>query len=297
MDEMAITRQRPNFAAAPHELVDDETISPQAKTIYLILDRHADYKSGTTFVGKERVAKKCGYSKPDSIDRYLNELREKGWLSWRRRWRRSTGKMDSSGRPVYEYSFSAGEGFEPTTNLYTVNDRVTGPRTGDIPVPATGGQGYPSAEGQPVPATRGTNENQVNENQVNENQRGASAPAADAPPPTPRKKLAHELPENWRPDPHVWEQMAEQRPDVDLELEHAKFCDYWPSQPGSRSRKKDWNATWRNWIRNARAAQSGGGQSKNTLEAWGYTPESSTLPWEDPAPTFDDAPFIDAEVY
>ena len=135
-------------------------------------------------------------------------------------------------------------------------------------------------------------------NTTKEDQReGASAPAADAPPPATSKRLARELPENWRPDPHVWEQMAQQRPDVDLELEHAKFCDYWPSQPGSRSRKKDWNATWRNWIRNARAAQSGGGQSKNTLEAWGYTETGSTLPWEDPAPTFDDAPFIDAEVY
>lgn len=40
-----------------------------------------------------------------------------------------------------------------------------------------------------------------------------------------------------------------------------------------------------------------GGGVENTLEAWGYTETGSTLPWEDPAPTFDDAPFIDAEVY
>ena len=39
------------------------------------------------------------------------------------------------------------------------------------------------------------------------------------------------------------------------------------------------------------------GGVENTLEAWGYTETGSTLPWEDPAPTFDDAPFIDAEVY
>lgn len=39
------------------------------------------------------------------------------------------------------------------------------------------------------------------------------------------------------------------------------------------------------------------GGVENTLEAWGYTETGATLPWEDPAPTFDDAPFIDAEVY
>lgn len=42
----------------------------------------------------------------------------------------------------------------------------------------------------------------------------------------------------------------------------AKFCDYWRSASGSKARKTDWDATWRNWCRNeadrARPAAQGG---------------------------------------
>ncbi len=33
--------------------------------------------------------------------------------------------------------------------------------------------------------------------------------------------------------------------------EAAKFCDYWHAQPGVKGRKANWQATWRNWCRNA----------------------------------------------
>jgi hypothetical protein len=36
-----------------------------------------------------------------------------------------------------------------------------------------------------------------------------------------------------------------------------KFRDYWTSQPGQKGTKTDWQATWRNWIRNAKPASSG----------------------------------------
>lgn len=40
-------------------------------------------------------------------------------------------------------------------------------------------------------------------------------------------------------------------PAVPIDLETDKFRDYWQSQSGSRGVKLDWQATWRNWIRNA----------------------------------------------
>lgn len=82
--------------------------------------------------------------------------------------------------------------------------------------------------------------------------------SADAPKKKP-KRTAHLLPEGWEPDPSVIDQMGRERPDVDLLLEHRKFTDYWRSVPDSRGRKKDWNATWRNWIRNSRPTQSRSG--------------------------------------
>ena len=48
------------------------------------------------------------------------------------------------------------------------------------------------------------------------------------------------------------EAMRQECPNVDLELEHKKFVDYWTAATGSKATKLDWDATWRNWIRNAR---------------------------------------------
>ena len=36
---------------------------------------------------------------------------------------------------------------------------------------------------------------------------------------------------------------------VGKEIEET-FRDYWVAQPGQKGRKADWEATWRNWVRN-----------------------------------------------
>lgn len=61
---------------------------------------------------------------------------------------------------------------------------------------------------------------------------------------------------DWMPSQDVVAQMRSEHPNVDLKLEHAKFIDHWTSKPGKDGRKIDWNATWRNWIRNARPTTS-----------------------------------------
>jgi hypothetical protein len=48
--------------------------------------------------------------------------------------------------------------------------------------------------------------------------------------------------------------MREERPDVDLRAEHRKFVDHFKAKAGKDGVKLDWDATWRNWIRNARAS-------------------------------------------
>lgn len=58
---------------------------------------------------------------------------------------------------------------------------------------------------------------------------------------TSRAKRGTRLPPDWQPKEHL------DRPE---ELE--KFRDYWIAQPGMKGTKVDWDATWRNWIRNAR---------------------------------------------
>jgi hypothetical protein len=44
-------------------------------------------------------------------------------------------------------------------------------------------------------------------------------------------------------------------PNVDGRYETAKFVDYWRGKSGQAATKKDWAATWRNWMRKANESQ------------------------------------------
>lgn len=58
------------------------------------------------------------------------------------------------------------------------------------------------------------------------------------------------LPEDWQPRQEDVLLMKEHFPSLDLKLETHAFRDYWRSVAGAKGRKSDWDATWRNWIRN-----------------------------------------------
>ena len=47
----------------------------------------------------------------------------------------------------------------------------------------------------------------------------------------------------------------QERPDLDVNQVAEQFKDYWISQPGQKGVKLDWDATWRNWIRNTKAVK------------------------------------------
>lgn len=60
------------------------------------------------------------------------------------------------------------------------------------------------------------------------------------------------LPADWTLPPE-WRAWAKaEHPAINTDLEAAKFCDYWRAKSGPGATKLDWQATWRNWIRNAR---------------------------------------------
>jgi uncharacterized protein YdaU (DUF1376 family) len=55
--------------------------------------------------------------------------------------------------------------------------------------------------------------------------------------------------------PKEWADWAKQeRPDLDLRSVGEQFRDYWSAKAGSGSTKLDWQATWRNWVRNQKQA-------------------------------------------
>jgi uncharacterized protein YdaU (DUF1376 family) len=57
-----------------------------------------------------------------------------------------------------------------------------------------------------------------------------------------------------------------ERPDLDPIKVAAGFKDYWISVAGSKGVKKDWDATWRNWVRNQRVTKSS--NPSNTIPEW-----------------------------
>ena len=58
--------------------------------------------------------------------------------------------------------------------------------------------------------------------------------------------------DDWVP-PKDWFQWCEsERPDLDSTETYNAFHDYWIAKPGKDGLKLDWEATWRNWVRNSK---------------------------------------------
>lgn len=77
------------------------------------------------------------------------------------------------------------------------------------------------------------------------------------------------LPDGWRPEPLSGETevMVSAWPVGMLERELSKFRDYWASASGRRAAKHDWNAAFRNWLRNANEWASHNGKANRTDSA------------------------------
>ena len=59
---------------------------------------------------------------------------------------------------------------------------------------------------------------------------------------------------------------VKERPDLDPVKVSASFKDYWISVAGAKGVKKDWDATWRNWVRNQRFQKSA--MPENNIPEW-----------------------------
>jgi hypothetical protein len=63
------------------------------------------------------------------------------------------------------------------------------------------------------------------------------------------------LPTDWNPPPaYIAYAASVGMPASRIGLEAEKFKNYWIAKPGAGATKRDWGATWRNWILNAMEA-------------------------------------------
>jgi hypothetical protein len=77
----------------------------------------------------------------------------------------------------------------------------------------------------------------ITNNQLKENKRGSR------------------LPHDWVLTKSLGEWAQTERPDLNIRQTADQFKDYWIAQAGQKGVKLDWAATWRNWVRNSKAAK------------------------------------------
>ena len=61
------------------------------------------------------------------------------------------------------------------------------------------------------------------------------------------------LPEDWKPNSNLYTWAIGRRPDLNIAEQIEMFHDYWQAKTGAGATKLDWDRTFRNWIRSARA--------------------------------------------
>ena len=89
------------------------------------------------------------------------------------------------------------------------------------------------------------------ENQNNPNQE----PVTNNHKPIDKNKRGSRLSQDWFLTKAMGEWALQERPDIDVRQVANQFKDYWIAQPGQKGVKLDWDATWRNWVRNTKAVK------------------------------------------
>lgn len=93
-----------------------------------------------------------------------------------------------------------------------------------------------------------------------------------------RDRRGTRLPDDWRPSDQTISAMRQQFPTVDLKAIYDEFRDYWRAVPGAKGRKLDWDATWRNRVREIAGRQRAPGTT-NGHPTIGK-PTQKALGWE-----------------
>lgn len=109
-------------------------------------------------------------------------------------------------------------------------------------------QGEDESEGTPEGTGEGTPRAHRGHTTEEREERKKDSEGADAP---SKQRKAGRLPSNWQL-PNSWGQWAVSQglSAEKVRLEAEKFRDYWIAKSGKDATKTNWEATWRNWIRN-----------------------------------------------
>jgi len=123
--------------------------------------------------------------------------------------------------------------------------------------------GRPKTQNKPKPKPK-TNPNK-NTSTFNHRTVSIEETVLGAEAPSKRKsQKATRLPDDWHPPPEYLEHASTQGlSKAEADNEANRFRDYWIAKSGKDATKRDWLATWRNWIRNYLERRGSNGQWAN----------------------------------
>lgn len=199
---------------------------PVQKLLLLALADHANDETFDCWPSLTHLSQKTGLGR-STIARALNALEASGLIVREQREKQST-------RYVLKVSRWSQSGTSARAGL----------------VPERDG-GSPRA-GPPLVPERDHNHQSNHQGTILEAKRAARVPKNSAGKGLKTHTRGTRLPSDWTL-PAEWRAWARaEYPTVDVDLEAAKFADYWHARTGAGATKADWLATWRNWVRNAR---------------------------------------------
>ncbi len=209
--------------------VDQEVDSPTAKFVLVLLANYAD-ADGFTFVGQATLARDASMSKR-SVVRHMAALESAGLIRRSRRFRED-GTRSSDG----VYLSLSGVQNQPSDNL-TSGQNVQGPSD------TSGRDQVPNCHRINLPEEQSANSKLLR----------VAPKKADR---------GSRLPDDWvLPADWMAFALTEGLSENDARNQAYKFKDYWLGVAGARGVKRDWMATWRNWIRNSKEWKQHAGHS------------------------------------
>lgn len=246
------------FAIVPEWILD--TASSNAVKLYGILRRYADKTDHVATPARRALATRMGFSRPQSVDPAIAELVALGALEVTAR-HSQRGDQDSN-----EYLLISlppanvvRRQIAPGLDMWVVDadpsavertgeetpDNETGDavaRTAPSAFERTGGDAAERTTGSAAQRTTVVRESA--HKPESPNQRTSPADAGEEP-----RKRGTRLAEPFivNRDMRLW--AAEEVPGVDVDASTRMFVDHWRAASGRNATKRDWLATWRNWLR------------------------------------------------
>ncbi|MER9092229.1 helix-turn-helix domain-containing protein [Mesorhizobium sp. M0700] len=213
----------PRYSIIPADAVFDNRLSRLALHVLTALGTHSD-SNGWCIVKQNTLANEIG-STPGSVQNAVRQLAKLGYLRKRDRFAPNGAKLASQYQVAMDRDPPAemvDEAAETATPTPLPDGVVPHSHVGRHPTPTWGHKNDPYLE-------RSSSE---------DIEKQACLPVR-----------ACRLPDNFAPDVS-WATGQGMSP-ADVSRERERFFDHWRAAPGQRGVKRDWQATWRNWVRNA----------------------------------------------